>query len=94
MGSVFGWGGTAEIIPHYHSVTHGLSAEIYKVFVLGDYTMRKWFKDIDADDIRMAVLASVLTLAFGAFLVIWYHVSDVAECGINCPTDFSAARRN
>src|ERR1035437_8512551 len=51
----------AEIIPHYHSVTHGLSAKIYKVFVLGDYTMRKWFKDIDADDIRMAVLASVLT---------------------------------
>ena len=56
--------------------------------------MRKWLKDIDADDIRMAVLASVLLIAFGTSLVIWYRISDVAECGIDCPTDFSAVRRN
>jgi hypothetical protein len=56
--------------------------------------MRQWLKDFGPDDVRTVVLTCGLALTFVTLLSIWYHFSSGDECGIDCPSDFSAASPN
>jgi hypothetical protein len=57
--------------------------------------MRNWFKDADADDIKMVISGAVAVLAFVTFVLVWsvdnYRRGD---CEPGCVTDVSAQRRN
>jgi hypothetical protein len=56
--------------------------------------MRKWFRDSDADDIKMVLSGAVAVIAFTTLVLVW-SVDNYrrAGCEPGCATDISAARR-
>jgi hypothetical protein len=56
--------------------------------------MRKWFKDTDADDVKMVISGAVAVIAFTTFVLIWSFDNDRrSSCEQGCATDLSAQRR-
>ncbi len=57
--------------------------------------MRKWFKNADADDIKMVISGAVAVIAFSTFVLVWSLDNYRRDaCEPSCATDMSAQRRN
>jgi hypothetical protein len=57
--------------------------------------MRNWFKNADADDVKMVISGAVAVIAFVTFVLVWSLDNYRRDaCETNCATDMSAQRRN